>query len=211
MTVLGAARLLVFSTVMLLLAACSGGPVRLENPFFGGKSCITPGMYYGAAYCPPPVIAENAKAPVYCYRTLAQTDCYSEPKVPEVGVLGGQNAPQPVTDPAYWPPRSKTVFDSPAGPMDSPKQAMVAPSGAPLITPAPGLGPVTAQSLPPPGGVDGGAMTYAAPQRAPRSVTPPAAAPAPASAPAPMPMPTPMPTPDPAASQPPGQNFGFGG
>jgi hypothetical protein len=51
--------------------------------------------------CPPKPVAEHAvQPPRYCYRSLAQADCYSEPQPDRPGFLGSTEVPKPPAPPA---------------------------------------------------------------------------------------------------------------
>src|SRR5690242_18664923 len=47
---------------------------------FTGKDCIPANIFAGKPMCPEEetAVAKNA-APIYCYRTLGQVDCHTEP------------------------------------------------------------------------------------------------------------------------------------
>jgi len=47
---------------------------------FTGKDCVPMNIFAGKPMCPEETAAAaKEEAPVYCYRTLGQVDCYTEP------------------------------------------------------------------------------------------------------------------------------------
>jgi hypothetical protein len=77
--------------------------------------------------CPPkPVVDKPAQPARYCYSSLAQADCYSEPQPGRTGYMGSTEA----TPPAAAAPPKATDGTSPPAPAHSK-------SAAPSAVPAP--------------------------------------------------------------------------
>src|ERR1700734_3141845 len=117
--------------VCVLLAAPVGGcgsatdPCREFDPPPGHKPSSCPSK-------PPPPAADKPAQPArYCYSSLAQVDCYSEPQPGRTGFLGSTPAYTP-PDPAATAPAAKSGADKSSKPAVAP----VTPA-APAPAPAP--------------------------------------------------------------------------
>ena len=85
--------------------------------------------------CPPKPVADKsgvAKPARYCYRSLAQVDCYSEPQPGRTGYLGSTETSSPAQAAA---PVTVPATTAPAAPAATPAPAM-APSQPIKLAPA---------------------------------------------------------------------------
>ena len=113
--------------LIALIGGCSSGAVEPCREF-------DPPPNHQPQSCPPKPVADKSGVPKparYCYRSLAQVDCYSEPQPGRTGYLGS------------------TETSPPAEPVATPAAAP-APAGAttPAVQPAPAQAPAAAPSQP---------------------------------------------------------------
>ena len=128
--------ILASSLLIALIGGCSSGAVEPCREF-------DPPPNHQPESCPPKPVADKSGIPKparYCYRSLAQVDCYSEPQPGRTGYLGSTETssppPEPAAPPAAGPAPAPAATTTAPATQAAPVQATPAPSQPVKLAPA---------------------------------------------------------------------------
>ena len=85
---MSARRLLLLISMTVLTSACKVAPCDQFAPPFDQRPDICPTKYTASQLVPPPANLPNPNAARYCYKALAEEDCYTQPQPGRTGYLG---------------------------------------------------------------------------------------------------------------------------
>ncbi len=105
-------RILILTSMTVLTASCKVAPCDEFAPAFDRRPGTCPTKFTQSQLVPPPADQPNPSAPRYCYSTLAQVDCFTQPQPGRTGYLG-----------AYAPtvvPTAQTAVSQPVSPAAAP-------------------------------------------------------------------------------------------
>jgi hypothetical protein len=81
-------RFLAILAVTALSAGCKVAPCDEFAPAFDRRPEACPPKVNQSQLVPPPADQPNPSAPRYCYTTLAQVECYTQPQPGRTGYMG---------------------------------------------------------------------------------------------------------------------------